>query len=251
MMYIKQKLAGYTLLEVLIAIVIFSVLMMVVTNVVMQNSSYQAKIASVKSAADEAKMISEMISEDIRNATGSGTVQIGTIPAKSFPGGIALVKYAQTSVLTGSFKRFDLISIAAAPSPATDANVLILFLANETKIYYTKTIVGSPKKQIFLTKLTGAYKSAVSLALNNDTYLIDTIPVADKTTIILNSNPEYFYDSIGFSGIALEGTVAAASKQQSFVTMNITVQHLGSKSTVAKDSVVEVKTSVASRKYNP
>lgn len=251
MMHMKQKLAGYTLLEVLIAIVIFSVLMMVVTNVVMQNSTYQAKIASVKSAADEAKMVSEMISEDIRNTTGTGSVTIGTT-TKNFPGGIALVKYSQLlNSNTASFKRFDATNISSTPNPATDANVLILFMANETKIYYSKNIVNNPKKQIYLTKLTGAFKSAVSLTLNNDTYLIDTIPVADKTTIILNSNPEYFYDSIGFSGIALESTVAAASKQQSFVTMNITVQHLGSKSTVAKDSVVEVKTSVASRKYNP
>lgn len=75
-MKIKNKIRpAFTLIEILIATSIFSLLMVMTSGIVAESSGYQAKIKALRNVSAETRKAADFISNEIRSANGSGTVE--------------------------------------------------------------------------------------------------------------------------------------------------------------------------------
>jgi len=71
--YLKRP--GFTLIEIIISVTIFSVVLILTTGIVGQSAGFQSKIAAQKEAFQQVRGISDMLSSDIRGANIGGDIE--------------------------------------------------------------------------------------------------------------------------------------------------------------------------------
>jgi len=160
-----QKKQGFTLIEILIATGIFSLLMAVTSGIVAQSSGYQAKIKALRTVSMETRKIADFVSSEVRSANALGSIRYrddSNIPRSlsystslalfSCSGGFCAPKYRLESDITG-----------IADDANLDSNVLVTFVkregiiyahvlahkdANEGKFYYAEVSLASGELDI-------------------------------------------------------------------------------------------------------
>ena len=133
---LQTRKKAFTLMEILIAASIFAIVMVIATGILGQSSSFRGKIKAQRESSEDAKKIADMISRDVREATGPVTVNLDTNPivSKTYSGGIVLQKVTLGS--TAIFKYFSApFDYSSLPTTNPDANTLIIATKSKIIIY--------------------------------------------------------------------------------------------------------------------
>jgi prepilin-type N-terminal cleavage/methylation domain-containing protein len=220
---------GFTLLEVLIASMIFAAVMLITTGIVAQSSSYRSKLKAQREVNEETRKLADMITRDVRSANYSVAVRTGSIldPGFTTPhhykNGIVLYSY------NGSYA-----DIVDNVSPNTEtANLLEIFTKdNNVRVYksYLDVADGINKVQY----ITGTYVP--------ETHLVNVV-----SNVQINNGINDL--KIDFSGFAPEDT--SPNKQQPYVQFTITSK-TKNYSTLpnSERATATIRSVVTSRSYN-
>ncbi|HOX41478.1 MAG TPA: type II secretion system protein [bacterium] len=145
MLNITKKAKGFTLLEILIALFIFSGVLVLTTGIVGQSSGYQSKIGAIRAANQELQKVADMITNDIRLANTEGK-----IGSTTYTSGIAMFYCGSTNCTTSYLGTG--FALDPAQSGAKKANTLVVFnkkedaikatvyQAKDNKVYYENNI---------------------------------------------------------------------------------------------------------------
>jgi prepilin-type N-terminal cleavage/methylation domain-containing protein len=150
-----QKSKAFTLLEILIATGIFAIVMVITVGIVSQSAGFQSKIRAQRQTYEEARRLSDQISQDIRGAATSANVI--SEPSASGPGevakfnnGLILLQCFGNSDCNYKYSRIPLALDSASKDPlpfslqtngdidyTNGANTLLIFTKDEKIILYT------------------------------------------------------------------------------------------------------------------
>ena len=127
----RRNLAGFTLVEILIALVIFSIVMVLSAGIFSSVIGSQSSLNVNSDVSKESQRVMSQISNDIVNATGVGSA--GTDRPKV--AGILLVKPAGVVFGEVDLKNCIGADTIAAPDTACRASAIVLFSKDRIKIY--------------------------------------------------------------------------------------------------------------------
>lgn len=155
-----SKKKGFTLLEILIATVIFAAVMTITTGVVAQSAGFQMKLREVRRVSEETRRINDLLITNIKNAGAEGIVtadQDKVETTKTFMKGLVLFDcFAESGNDYCEFRHFtsdDPLDVGLDPSSYSrvsdvdsKANTLVIFYkSNELtkyKIYQNYSMGG-------------------------------------------------------------------------------------------------------------
>ncbi len=154
---LKIKL-GFTLIEILIATAIFSLLMVITSGIVAESSGYQAKIKALRSVSMETRKIADFISSEVRSADSFGTINyinVGGSKSSTYSASLAIfscglsycdpVHVDDTEILAPGFAKSDRSNLKGnvlitfvKENGVTSAHILVYKSADEGKLYFEK-----------------------------------------------------------------------------------------------------------------
>jgi prepilin-type N-terminal cleavage/methylation domain-containing protein len=178
-----QTKKAFTLLEILIATTLFSVIMIMTTGIIGQSAGFRSKLQVMREASSASRKLADQITRDVREAHYSGKVLYGPgsngTTEATYPRGIALFACSETSSFSCLPKNYkippaadtgDLPSgLASSDQSNLVANVLLLFGYNPTSTY--KSV------KIYVQKYDGTFfLQAIS---NGDTINVNKVFYGD------------------------------------------------------------------------
>jgi prepilin-type N-terminal cleavage/methylation domain-containing protein len=202
----SKKLKGFTLMEVLVSAVIFSVVMVITTGVIAQGSTYGTKIKAMRETSEETRRLADMITRDVRSANVATRVMSGDVIS-----GITYHNYKNGIVLFNCTIPISSCSIVGNLSPiasTTPANTLLISTKNSCKVY--RNNVKSDGRN---------YVESLTMILSSGEC---TLPLGSSYTEISSPNND---TKIDFSGFAPEDT--SVIKQQPYIQFMITSKTKG------------------------
>ncbi len=238
----SQYLTGFTLMEVLIASTIFAAVMIMATAVFAQSSAFRTKLAEMRRTSEDARMLADQITRDVRSANSPARINLGgSAGIKDFRNGIALVKYNSSTdnwsfVCNGEMNQ-PADPFASTFIPSYIANALVLAADDKYIVYYSNG--NSIYRNDQIARVNGSGTIVTLTAAN-------IAGVQTDSKKISNPDDEAY---INFSGIADDDTIA--NKQQSIVFFYIITQtknYANLKPGLRHKAVIE--SGVSSRSYN-
>jgi len=150
--------SGFTLIEILIATAIFSLLMVITSGIVAESSGYQAKIKALRSVSMETRKIADFISSEVRSANGSGTINYTNISGAesiTYSSSLAIfscdinycdpVHLKDADILAPGFAKADRTNLNGntlitfvKENGVTSAHILVYKSTDEGKLYFEK-----------------------------------------------------------------------------------------------------------------
>lgn len=150
-----KKRSAFTLLEILIATTIFSIVMIMTSGIIAESSSYKEKIATTRDVSIIARRLADQISRDMHATVVPGNVNYGLGQAEpgnvsmSFKKGIALFYCSAASGCTPKHFTANSINegenVVGIGQDSTDlqANVFILFTKSDDPTLNLVRVYGS------------------------------------------------------------------------------------------------------------
>jgi len=196
-----KKLKAFTLIEILIATGIFSVVMVMTSGVISQSSGYQSKLQASRAVSEESRKIADAVSRDLRLADGNLEIKLNSSDASvaTFKSGVVLFqcasscKYIDSATATAP----DNVPQNLSENPANyKANALIVFSGDKYIFYhsvggfiYSRTMA---KAEIASwSDATGALrihnasaKSIFSLMVNTDPFKVSSADMTNSLGFI-------------------------------------------------------------------
>jgi|GEM_PF-1901032 len=151
---------AFTLLEVLIATSIFAVVMVMTTGVISQSATYQNKTKALRDSSEEVARISEMISRDLKAASGPFNLCDQSSKCHLMKNGVAVLKSNGTFLpdlkTPASPVRLSVDDFSSTTYPAS---VLIINLGASAKfrIYYSQAGSASTPGKIYAKTYSDSY----------------------------------------------------------------------------------------------
>jgi len=219
---------GFTLLEVLIATVIFATIMVMTTGVVGQSVGYQSKLKAVRETSNDSRKLSDMISNDIRLSNNTGK-----IGADSYKNGLAL--------LACDFG-------AGTCLPIANTQVINEYNSN-TLLIFARNTDGTLRSIVYLSAKESDNsiiyrKEFNSTVLNN----AEIIGVKDNSNIIFGGGVDSDLNdvTVNFGGYAPDS--ASTVMQQSFIKFEI-ISETKDNTDPKTFAVSRIQSAVTSRNY--
>lgn len=230
MKYSDKK--GFTLIEILIASVIFAMIMIMATGVFSLTSSYNSKIHETRAVLDDARSTASSISDDVRLANGETKVKIGTT-APTIVKDLFLISTKPDTGIPQSF----------GPEIVTDSPY-------GSNAYYGLGIVQRSKNKIILYR--PRFTNSNYQFYREEVILTDA---AWDAGIVINGSPDPNY-KLNSDGISMEVRLEGYTKiqdrtQQPYIKFKIlAATEYFDTSPVTYRSKIEIQSTVESRDYN-
>lgn len=223
----RSKMKGFTLLEVLIATVIFVIVMVITSGIISQSVDFQSKIKVTRDVTEEGSRLSDYLSRDLRSAgvpfkaslTSSGATTI------EFKNGVALLRCSAVSVCVFA-DNVTPTNISSDPINAYTANVVIISSKDSDgnhifKFFYSPSGSG---KVSYLTSSESAlsamtmyfyYNGVLHLqsSVGSANFLLDRVTALAANQI----SGDKLETRIGFSGYT-NSDATGAKNYQSYIT---------------------------------
>lgn len=221
---------GFTLIEILIASVIFAMIMIMATGVFSLTSSYNSKIHETRAVLDDARSTASSISDDVRLSNGETKVKIGTTALK--------------------VKDLFLISINPNNGNQSFAPEIVTDSPYGSNPYYGLGIVQRSKNKIILYR--PRFTNPNYQFYREEFILTDA---AWDAGIVINGSPDPNY-KLNSDGISMEVRLEGYTKiqdraQQPYIKFKIlAATEYFDTSPVTYRSKIEIQSTVESRDYN-
>lgn len=255
---------GFTLIEILIALSIFSVVLMMTTGIVGQSAGFQSKIEAQKETFQATRSINDMIATDIRSANTGGEIEadvnidpspILSRQSKTYPSGLAVFDCktvgADDKCLFVHFQNSDngQESILSNHVDGMSLQTAVDFKGNT--IVIEKKIQNTANKTVIVYNLNDKklYRNTLTLAQNDPFELTDSLPairlesnqISDKTLEV---------EALKIGGYIPDDQGMLAFPLQPYVSYYLKVQTKGYDNLIPVfRGQSEIATTVASRNY--
>lgn len=205
---------GFTLLEVLIATSIFSLVMVMTTGIISQSSGSQSKIAAIRVVSDESRNLSDTLSRDLRSANGVFKAKDSAGDVVEFKNGVALVDCHSGATKCKFVNDVDPTNVYQLSSDYPADALIIAQTDNDSgekifKIYSNGPTVGTlPYSTVSLSAQT--LKTSDPLVANG-WYIGDILQLynADGTLLIGSNASQFSTDNLSETTINFSGYTAS------------------------------------------
>lgn len=250
---------AFTLLEILIATAIFSIVMVLTTGVVAQSASYQSKIQVTRQASVESRRLNDLIVRDIRLANTEGTVTAnendGSSHALTYQNGLALFACDSNSC---EFRYF-YSPIDYSGSSNYSSIQWNDYAANTLLIFY-KDSSGNSLYKIYQSLDNNLYFYGAGFDLAVPLNLAGVLSTIQQTGNIINSNSTADHIDVmvrfggyapGFCDPCVLSPKSNLLKEQSFVLYDIhTETHNFASLNPTQRSSTDIRSGVTARNYD-
>ncbi len=251
---IKKFKQGFTLLEVLVATSIFTIIMIMTTATVAQSSSYRTKLKIMREVNEETRRLADMVTRDVRSANQEIKIEAHdddvTISTRQFKNGIAMLNANQNYIINQTclfaLNRDPSTELPGEVLSGNGAQILILGTTDKYKIYFTSTAVANPFG-VF-------YGEHGRLNPDGSVYILTEADISEVLVLGAGANDNNRISStqlsvvLAMAGYAPDDTSATAS--QPYVQFMITAKSPDYNTDQVRGAKAMIRSSVTSRSYN-